>query len=71
MCPCVCVWLCVRERNWGGKPAERERERVGRSQLLAVVVFVPPLRLMPGIVEPTFTAEGNLFDFLFDAETAD
>lgn len=49
----------------------RGRGRVGRSQLLAVVVFVPPLWLMPGIVEQTFTAEGNLFDFLFAAETAD
>lgn len=55
----------------GNQQRGRGRGRVGRSPLLAVVVFVPPLWLMPGIVEQTFTAEGNLFDFLFAAETAD
>lgn len=60
--------MCVCGLGW---EASRGGGGTGRFELLAVVVFIPPLWLMPaGIVEQTFTAEGNLFDILFAAEIA-
>ena len=62
MCLCVCVCVCTfvcgpndTGHAWKGKRAVRERQ--GRLELLAVVLFKPPLWLMPGIPGQTFAAE--------------